>query len=132
MGVAIDMGEVDYSLDTTEVGPYFVASGSRNAPYFSISVGGTWTGTVKLIQKTPSGQVVDVADGSFSSPTGEKQVSTLAGAAYAFEFTRTSGTADVRAWSRSGYLFWADAIIIEGITGGGVLLLENDKPLALE
>lgn len=127
-----DMGEVAYDLDATETGPWFTAHGTHHAGYFAVRIAGTWEGTVKLKTRTPSGTAIDVDGASWTTNLGEKYVYTEGGGAYAFDFTRTSGTAEVVAYSRQGHLDWADTVLLEGLSPGGNILLENNKPLISE
>lgn len=127
-----DMGEVAYDLDASETGPWFTAHGTHHDGYFAVRIGGTWVGTVKLQTKTPSGTVIDVDGASWNANVGEKYVYTQGGGAYTFNFDRTSGTAEVVAYSRHGHLDWADTVLLEGLSPGGNILLENNKPLITE
>jgi hypothetical protein len=127
-----DMGEVAYDLDATETGPWFTAHGTHHAGYFAVRIAGTWVGTVKLQTRTPSGAVIDIDGASWTANQPEKYVYTQGGGAYAFNFTRTSGTAEVFAYSRHGHLDWADTLLSEGLSVNGNILLENNKPLITE
>jgi hypothetical protein len=132
MAVGYTFGEVAYDLDATERGPWFSVHAGPHTEFFSISTSGTWEGTLKLVTKSPTGTVVDVADASYTANTGEQQIRTQGGREFAFDFTRTSGTVSALAFSGSAMLDWSNAIRLEGISPGGALLLETAKPISLE
>ena len=129
MPVAYDAGEVAYDLDATERGPWFMFHG-RPGSYFVVTLSGTWEGTVKLVTKSPSGTVLDVADASWTENVGERQILSEGGREYAFDFARTSGTASCLAFTAGHTLDWTSAIRLEGMPG--LALLETLKPITTE
>lgn len=80
----------------------FAATGNSNwftvTGPFLIATAGTWTGTAVLQVKDPDNNAVDIADASFTENTGAKLVDAPPGT-YRWSFTRSSGTATLRAWS---------------------------------
>lgn len=70
---------------------------------FLVATANTWVGTLLLQVKDPDGNAVDVADASFTANTGAKIVDVPPGT-YRWSFTRSSGTATVRAWSNKDNL----------------------------
>jgi hypothetical protein len=132
MAVGYAFGEVAYDLDASERGPWFSVHAGPHTEFFSISTSGTWEGTLKLVTRSPTGTIVDVADASYTANTGEQQILTQGGREFAFDFDRTSGTVSALAFSASAMLDWSNAIRLQGITDPGVLLLETSKPISLE
>ena len=61
----------------------------------SVSISGTWVGTVNLEQQLEDGSWRTMADGSFTANTDGKAFDNGSGLSIRATFTRTSGTADI-------------------------------------
>ena len=130
MPVVYDVGEVSYDLDATESGPSFSVHLRPGSAGFYYAYTGTWTGTGKLQQKSPSGTWLDVNGTAKTGNQGLTLVEFDGAGEFRFDFARSSGTITCTALSPAGVLDWSNAIRLEGMPG--LALLETLKPIALE
>jgi hypothetical protein len=107
-------------------------SGTATVSNTLTSSTGTWTGTGKLQQKSPSGTWLDVNNTAKTANQGLTLVEFEGGGEFRFDFTRSSGTITCTALAPSGVLDWSNAIRLEGLSPVGLALLETSKPLSLE